>query len=269
MVGLVAAALVVGAAASLTSQSAPAPTDAVFVRTYCVACHNDRSKTAGLSLQNLDLSDVPAHARSGRRSRARCDRARCRRRRCAIGPMGQPRRVRVVSRGDHRPRRGGASEPGPRDRASPEPRRVQQRRPRSAGASTSGRATGCRSTIPATASTTSPRCCRPRPRCSTATCRRRADSELRSQSATWWKNIEGPVMNAGSVPSRLAREITVAWVPLVQYTCAAWSIARPWTMSAGRPKRLGLRPLPSRFARSIEGAPLSAQYTKALSAATG
>src|SRR6185436_6870715 len=62
MVWVVAAALVVGAAATLTSQSAPAPADAVFVRTYCVACHNDRAKTAGLSLQNLDLSDVPAQA---------------------------------------------------------------------------------------------------------------------------------------------------------------------------------------------------------------
>jgi mono/diheme cytochrome c family protein len=62
MVWVVAAALVVGAAATLTSQSAPAPADAVFVRTYCVACHNDRAKTAGLSLQNLDLSDVPPHA---------------------------------------------------------------------------------------------------------------------------------------------------------------------------------------------------------------
>jgi mono/diheme cytochrome c family protein len=62
MAWLVAAALVVGAAASLTSQSPPAPNDAAFVRTYCVSCHNDRAKTAGLSLQTLDLSDVPAHA---------------------------------------------------------------------------------------------------------------------------------------------------------------------------------------------------------------
>jgi cytochrome c551/c552 len=61
-VWLVAAALVAGAAASPTSQSAPAPADAAFVRTYCVSCHNDRAKTAGLSLQNLDLADVPAHA---------------------------------------------------------------------------------------------------------------------------------------------------------------------------------------------------------------
>ena len=29
---------------------------------YCVSCHNDRVKTANLSLQGLDLGDVPAHA---------------------------------------------------------------------------------------------------------------------------------------------------------------------------------------------------------------
>jgi mono/diheme cytochrome c family protein len=33
-----------------------------LVSTYCVACHNDRLKTAGLSLQGLGLSDVPDHA---------------------------------------------------------------------------------------------------------------------------------------------------------------------------------------------------------------
>jgi mono/diheme cytochrome c family protein len=33
-----------------------------LVSKYCVTCHNDRLKTAGLSLQNLDLGDVPAHA---------------------------------------------------------------------------------------------------------------------------------------------------------------------------------------------------------------
>ena len=30
--------------------------------TYCVTCHNDRLKTAGLSLQTLELANVPAHA---------------------------------------------------------------------------------------------------------------------------------------------------------------------------------------------------------------
>jgi mono/diheme cytochrome c family protein len=29
---------------------------------YCVTCHNDRAKTAGLTLDNLNLTDVPSHA---------------------------------------------------------------------------------------------------------------------------------------------------------------------------------------------------------------
>src|SRR5258706_10702477 len=42
--------------------AAPAPEYAQLVGTYCVTCHNDRLKTAGLSLQALELVDVPAHA---------------------------------------------------------------------------------------------------------------------------------------------------------------------------------------------------------------
>ncbi len=40
---------------------APAPPPDLVGR-YCVSCHNDRLKTGGLSLQNLALADVPAHA---------------------------------------------------------------------------------------------------------------------------------------------------------------------------------------------------------------
>src|SRR6185436_3592662 len=40
----------------------PAPPYADLVGTYCVTCHNDRLKTAGLSLQALGLTDVPAQA---------------------------------------------------------------------------------------------------------------------------------------------------------------------------------------------------------------
>ena len=45
--------------ASVASVSAP---DAALLDTYCVSCHNDRLKTAGLSLQGLEFADVPAHA---------------------------------------------------------------------------------------------------------------------------------------------------------------------------------------------------------------
>jgi mono/diheme cytochrome c family protein len=44
------------------AQAAPAPEYAGLVGTYCVTCHNDRLKTAGLSLQGLPLSDVAGHA---------------------------------------------------------------------------------------------------------------------------------------------------------------------------------------------------------------
>jgi len=48
--------------------SPPAPEYAGLVQTYCVTCHNDRLKTAGLSLQLVQqseafqVSDIPAHA---------------------------------------------------------------------------------------------------------------------------------------------------------------------------------------------------------------
>jgi uncharacterized protein DUF1592/uncharacterized protein DUF1588/uncharacterized protein DUF1587/uncharacterized protein DUF1585/uncharacterized protein DUF1595/cytochrome c len=40
----------------------PDPAVANLVGTYCLTCHNDKLKTAGLSLQALDLTTVPAHA---------------------------------------------------------------------------------------------------------------------------------------------------------------------------------------------------------------
>lgn len=33
-----------------------------LVGTYCLTCHNDRLKTAGLSLQNVGMADIPEHA---------------------------------------------------------------------------------------------------------------------------------------------------------------------------------------------------------------
>jgi mono/diheme cytochrome c family protein len=45
--------------------AAPPPPAAEFASLttqYCVSCHSDRLKTAGLSLQGLDLSNVPSHA---------------------------------------------------------------------------------------------------------------------------------------------------------------------------------------------------------------
>ncbi len=42
--------------------SPAAPEYTTLVSTYCVSCHNDRLKTAGLSLQDLGLADIPEHA---------------------------------------------------------------------------------------------------------------------------------------------------------------------------------------------------------------
>ena len=71
-VTVVAVAFVVIAAASYREAAATArwqpsvatlePAAAGLVDRHCVACHNDRLKTGGLSLQGLGLEGVPAHA---------------------------------------------------------------------------------------------------------------------------------------------------------------------------------------------------------------
>jgi hypothetical protein len=63
--GWVASAAV--AVAAVPAQSIPAASAqttpvAAVVKQYCVACHNERTKTAGLSLENVDASNVPANA---------------------------------------------------------------------------------------------------------------------------------------------------------------------------------------------------------------
>src|SRR5439155_11046968 len=65
LVWLVAASFALGGAARGRHQDSrtPAPEYASLVGTYCVTCHNDRRNTAGLSLQALDLSNVPEQAR--------------------------------------------------------------------------------------------------------------------------------------------------------------------------------------------------------------
>ena len=61
---IVAASLAWGGAALIAGQDIAVPTPAAssLVDTYCITCHNDKLKTAGLTLQNLDLSTVPEHA---------------------------------------------------------------------------------------------------------------------------------------------------------------------------------------------------------------
>lgn len=62
---LTAIAAVLAVAIPVHAQSAPAPSAAserAVLDQYCVVCHNDRAKTANLSLQNLDLTTVGDHA---------------------------------------------------------------------------------------------------------------------------------------------------------------------------------------------------------------
>ena len=140
LVWLMAASFVFGGAARHRQDSRtpaspllPAPETANLIGTYCVSCHNDRAKTGGLSLQALSTTDLPEHAdvwekvarklRSGEmppstvRSRPDAKQAE------AFAVFVETTLDRAAaSRAESRPRAG----------ASPESRRVQQRRPRSA-----------------------------------------------------------------------------------------------------------------------------------------
>ncbi|HXI26946.1 MAG TPA: DUF1592 domain-containing protein, partial [Vicinamibacterales bacterium] len=57
-----AAPLAIQTAAQAAPVAAADADPTALVGKYCVTCHNDRLKTAGLSLQNLDPADVPGHA---------------------------------------------------------------------------------------------------------------------------------------------------------------------------------------------------------------
>src|SRR5262245_3853058 len=70
-VGLVAGALLVACAGFVSGQASPPTSPApdspaiksrALLDQYCVTCHNDRLKTANLSLQGLDLTKVAEHA---------------------------------------------------------------------------------------------------------------------------------------------------------------------------------------------------------------
>src|SRR5438045_986347 len=50
------------ARATSVPNSAPPATQRALIDQYCVTCHNDRLKTAQLSLEHLDLAAVGDHA---------------------------------------------------------------------------------------------------------------------------------------------------------------------------------------------------------------
>src|SRR5690606_25571169 len=49
-------------AATAAPSAVSAESSRALLDKYCVSCHNDRVKTANLSLQGLELSKVPDHA---------------------------------------------------------------------------------------------------------------------------------------------------------------------------------------------------------------
>jgi mono/diheme cytochrome c family protein len=61
---LIAALVCAGAARAPQNdvRTPPAPEYSSLIGTHCVTCHNDRLKTAGLSLQSVSLANVPEHA---------------------------------------------------------------------------------------------------------------------------------------------------------------------------------------------------------------
>ena len=161
--------------AARAAQTAPAPEAATaaeqraLLDKYCVTCHNQRAKTAGLMLDSVDiehLGEAPetwekvAHMlRTG-----------------SMPPTGRPRPEPAarppgdVSRRRPRPRGRGGAQRRADPAASPEPYRIRQRRPRSAGARHRRRRC-CRATTPCSGSTTSPARSRCRRCCSNATWR--------------------------------------------------------------------------------------------------
>src|SRR5262245_15327180 len=58
-VAMLAAAPAQSVPAAASTQTSPVP---AVVKQYCVTCHNERTKTAGLSLETVDASNVPANA---------------------------------------------------------------------------------------------------------------------------------------------------------------------------------------------------------------
>ena len=64
LVWVVAASLIMGGAARDRHQdtAAPAADAGALISKYCLTCHNDQLKTAGLSLQNIELANVSEHA---------------------------------------------------------------------------------------------------------------------------------------------------------------------------------------------------------------
>ena len=59
--GPVGLAQATGGTAASSSDAAQSSSDAALVKTYCAACHNDRTRSGELSLEHADLTNIPGH----------------------------------------------------------------------------------------------------------------------------------------------------------------------------------------------------------------
>ena len=119
------------APAARATHAAAAAANRALLDRYCVTCHNDRVKTANLSLQGLDLARSATTPSCGRRSSASCAPASCRRPTCRGRRWPSTRGCATGSR--WRSIDGRRQSDARRGRAAPaESHRVRQRHPRSA-----------------------------------------------------------------------------------------------------------------------------------------
>ena len=153
-------------AAQAAAPADPAAEHGRVLRRYCVGCHNDRTLTAGLTLQSLDIARIGEEAHETEiwgKGHPQAEHPLDAAGRPAAARRGNLRRADRLDRGAHRRGRRRASEPGPAPRRAPaEPRRGTPTRSATCSRSTSTSGRCCRRTIRGSASTTSPTCCRSR-----------------------------------------------------------------------------------------------------------
>ena len=115
--------------------STPAPTQRAALDRYCVGCHNDKTKTAGLALDGSALERVGEQRRRVGEGRAEAARAHDAAARAPAAGRGHLRRPRVVSGNDARPVGSRPSQSWPRRHLPPaQSNRIPERDPRPARA---------------------------------------------------------------------------------------------------------------------------------------
>ena len=240
--GAAAGAQQPGAAAS----GAGTPADALLAR-YCVTCHNERIRTAGLALDGLDSSNVSSHPDVWEKVVRKL-------RGAVMPPVGRPRPDeaeydRVASWLE--------AELDGAWAAAPDPGRTETfhrlNAPSTATPSAtcwrsiSTSTTSCRPTTPATASTTSPAC---------SECRSRSWSAIwppRGRSAAWrsaarrlrWtrSSIASPTTCSSSTGWRSCRSARAAgcWWSTSFHRARSTTFASRWATTAGCAAAIGWR----------------------------